>query len=433
MFTDIHLYWDVPGHLRNVPIIGPGGEMSSGAYEDFIPDARRFAWALFEVFKKGDGMGKPFIFPRPLVHITETFFQTPGHEDFLNHICDVAGDKGNTCFLFDRYGMIKASEACFLDDKNKKNHKMEASTPWKTRFSAIQNVTLNLPRLGYRADSDDNVLFALIANRMELMAKAHVQKRNFIEKLLNYGAEGPLAVLAMQQDGVPYLRMDHACYLIGVIGLNELVQIHKKKQLHESEESLQFGLKVISHMRDTAEKLGSKYGLNFILEQTPAESTAYRFARLDLKYFSPKAGHFVRGNLARGEVYYTNSTHLNVSASVAPMERVRQEGRFHPFIRGGAMTHVWLGDVCISKEELARFITAVFKETENDQLVFSPEFATCKICGETVSGRTEKCQLCGSQEMEGIARITQYFSRVSSWNKGKLAELRDRKRYQTIL
>jgi ribonucleoside-triphosphate reductase len=30
--------------------------------------------------------------------------------------------------------------------------------------------------------------------------------------------------------------------------------------------------------------------------------------------------------------------------------------------------------------------------------------------------------------VEGIARITQYFSRVSGWNKGKLAELKDRSR-----
>jgi ribonucleoside-triphosphate reductase len=64
--------------------------------------------------------------------------------------------------------------------------------------------------------------------------------------------------------------------------------------------------------------------------------------------------------------------------------------------------------------------------------VFSPEFVTCKICGETVRGRVEKCQSCGSEALEGIARITQYFSRISGWNKGKLAELRDRKRYNII-
>ena len=433
MFTDIHLYWNVPEHLRNAPIIGPGGELTGGNYEDFITDARRFAWALFEVFKKGDGTGKPFIYPRPLVHITEAFFQTPGYEDFLHHICDVAGEKGNTCFLFDRQRVIKAYECGVSIHEKKENLFEEAKTSWKLRCSAIQNVTLNLPRLGYRAEGEDDALFLLISERMELMAKAHIQKRDFIEKLLSYGDEGPLAVLAMSRDSLPYLRMEHACYLMGIVGLNELVQIHRGSQLHESEEALVFGLKVIAHMRDETRKLSQKYGLHFILEQTPAETTSHRFARLDLKYYSPKAGHFVRGNLARGEVYYTNSTHLNVSAATCPMERVEQEGRFHRFIRGGAVTHVWLGDTRPSKEELAKFIMKVFRDTENDQVVFSPEFTTCKLCEATFRNLREKCEFCGSEEMEGIARITQYFSRISGWNRGKLAELRDRKRYESVI
>jgi len=433
MFTDIHLYWDVPEHLRNVPVISPGGVCAGSNYEDFITDARRFAWAIFEVFKKGDGTGKPFIFPRPLVHISEEFFQSPGYEDFLNHICEVAGEKGNTCFVFDRHGVIKAYECGFSTSTKKENLIDETKTPWKMRCSAIQNVTLNLPRLGYKAQGEDDTLFSLITEGMKLMANAHIQKRDFIEKLLSYGDEGPLAVLAMNRDGLPYLRMDHACYLMGVVGLNELVQIHKGSQLHESEEALTFGLKVIGHMRDEAGKLSKKYGLHFILEQTPAETTAYRFARLDLKYFSPKAGHFVKGDLTRGEVYYTNSTHFSASAAVYPMERVSQEGRFHSFVKGGAVTHVWLSDVQPVKEDLAEFIKNVFRDTENDHVVFSPEFTTCKVCGETFRALRNKCEFCGSEEVEGIARITQYFSRISGWNKGKLAELRDRKRYDRVI
>ncbi|HYA14266.1 MAG TPA: anaerobic ribonucleoside-triphosphate reductase [Syntrophales bacterium] len=433
MFTDIHLYWDVPEHLRNVPIISPGGDFAGSTYEDFIDDARRFARAIFEVFKKGDGTGKPFIFPRPLVHISKEFFQSPGHEEFLDHICEVACEKGNTCFLFDRRGIIKAYECGFSALKEEDDLFEGTKTPWKTRCSTIQNVTLNLPRLGYKAQGEDNALFSLITEGMKLMAKAHIQKRDFIEKLLSYGDEGPLAVLAMNRDGLPYLRMDHACYLMGIVGLNELVQIHKGSQLHESEEALTFGLKVIGYMKNEAGKLGKKYGLHFILEQTPAETTAYRFARLDLKYFSPKAGHFVKGNLARGEVYYTNSSHFSVSAAVHPMERVRQEGRFHPFVRGGAVTHVWLGDMRPAGEELAEFIQNVFNDTENDQIVFSPEFTTCKVCGGTSRALKDKCEFCGSEEVEGIARITQYFSRISGWNKGKLAELKERKRCNSVI
>jgi len=432
MFTDIHLYWDVPEHLRGVPIIGPGGELTGSNYEDFTTDARRFAWAIFEVFMKGDGTGKPFIFPRPLVHITGDFFQTPGHEDFLNHICRVAVDKGNTCFLFDRDEMIKAYSCCLTATAKKGDMPAEEKMPWRMRCPALQNVTLNLPRLGYKAEGDENRLLPMLSDLMDVAAKAHVQKKNFIEKLLSHGDEGPLSMLAMKRDGYPYLRMDHACFLIGIVGLNELVQIHTGSQLHESEEALMFSLKLIAHMKDQTEKLSRKYGLNFILEQTPAETTAYRFARLDLRYYSPKAGHFVRGDISKGEVYYTNSTHLSSSASVDPIGRVRQEGRFHPLIKGGGVTQVWLGDVRPSSEELAGFITNVFRDTENDQVLFCPEFTTCRECGRTFRRLRDECQFCGSNDVEGIARITQYFSRISGWNRGKLAELRDRKKYEGI-
>ena len=432
MFTDIHLYWDVPEHLRGVPIIGPGGELTGSNYEDFTTDARRFAWAIFEVFMKGDGTGKPFIFPRPLVHITGDFFQTPGHEDFLNHICRVAVDKGNTCFLFDRDEMIKAYSCCLTATAKKGDMPAEEKMPWRMRCPALQNVTLNLPRLGYKAEGDENRLLPMLSDLMDVAAKAHVQKKDFIEKLLSHGDEGPLSMLAMKRDGYPYLRMDHACFLIGIVGLNELVQIHTGSQLHESEEALMFSLKLIAHMKDQTEKLSRKYGLNFILEQTPAETTAYRFARLDLRYYSPKAGHFVRGDISKGEVYYTNSTHLSSSASVDPIGRVRQEGRFHPLIKGGGVTQVWLGDVRPSSEELAGFITNVFRDTENDQVLFCPEFTTCRECGRTFRRLRDECQFCGSNDVEGIARITQYFSRISGWNRGKLAELRDRKKYEGI-
>ena len=66
-----------------------------------------------------------------------------------------------------------------------------------------------------------------------------------------------------------------------MVGLNEMVQFHTGEELHESDEALKFGLKVIAHMNLTAAKLGRKHNMRFVLEQTPAESTAYRFAKLD--------------------------------------------------------------------------------------------------------------------------------------------------------
>lgn len=428
MFTDIHLYWEVPNHFEAVPAIGPGGVYTGKCYSEYLPEAQQFVRAIFEVFKEGDATGKPFIFPRPLVHITEDFFRTAGHEEFLHLICEVAAEKGNTCFIFDRGGEVRRMAGCGCLGLTDEQIREEAKTPWRMRCSTIQNVTINLPRLGYKANGDQKLLLSMISEIVALAAKAHLQKKSFIEKLLSYGQDGPLSLLTMNRDGLPYMRMDRATYLIGMIGLNELVQIQTGKQLHESNEALEYGLKVIGHMKKEADKNSQRYKIPLLLEQTPAESTAYRFARLDLKHYSPLSGRYIKGELAKGNVYYSNSTHLNVSASLEPLERIKREGRFHSFIKGGAITHLWLGDKTPKKEEMASLIVRIFEETKNAQVDFSPEFTACTACGKTSRGLVEVCEYCGSKSVEDIAKITLYFSRVSGWNRGKLAELKDRNR-----
>ena len=427
IFSDINLYWEVPKHFENVPAIGPGGKYTGKTYAEYAELAQKFVWKLFDVYLEGDASGRPFFFPKPLVHITEKFFTTPGHRDFLNHICRVAAEKGNTYFVFDRGSTAKISECCRLSFKLEESDLRDAMTPWKMRYSALQNVTVNLPRLAYKANGDDTKLFQLIGNYLELAARAHGHKRNFLKKLLDHGTSGPLALLTMDPDGERYLRFDKASFLIGMVGLNEMVEYHTGQQLHESEEAVKFGLKVIAHMKLTGDKLSQREGLKLVLEQTPAESTAYRFAKLDDKMF-PQSRKVLKGNRETGEIYYTNSTLYNVGAEMNPIQRVVDEGMFHPLINAGSITHVWLGESQPSPESLAQFVVKTFKHSKNDQVAFSPEFTTCLSCNRTSRGLTDTCTYCGSTKTEGITRITGYFTKLSSWNKGKLGELKDRYR-----
>jgi ribonucleoside-triphosphate reductase len=308
----------------------------------------------------------------------------------------------------------------------------EAKTPWKMRFSAMQNITLNLPRLAFMSDRDDDKLFENITENLELAVKAHMQKKEFLSELLRLGNRGPLALLAMDLDGEPYYRIDKSTFLIGMVGLNEMVQYHTGKQLHESRDSIKFGLKVISHMKKEVERLGKEYKIKLPLEQTPAESTAYRFAKLDMKEFPLAASSVVKGNKSTGEVYYTNSTYLNVSSDISPIERVKIEGKFHPLIEAGALTHIWLGESKPSAESIANFVKKAFFHTENVQIAFSPEFTACLDCGKTERGLRDNCSKCQSPNVEGITRVTGFFSKISSWNKGKTGELKDRMKNQPL-
>jgi ribonucleoside-triphosphate reductase len=426
IFSDINIYWEVPRHFEAVPAIGPGGEYTGKTYGEYGAEARRFAWALFDVYKKGDSQGRPFFFPKPLVHITEKFFHTDGFADFLNHICEVASLKGNTYFVFDRGETAKISECCRLSFKLEKSDLEDAKEPWRMRYCALQNVTINLGRLGLEAGGDDTRLFKLLTERIGLAAQAHREKKAFIERLLSSGDKGPLGLLNMNLDGEPYLRLRRATCLIGMAGLNELVLAHKGEALHESEAAMKFGLKIIAHMNLTARRLSMRDKMRFVLEQTPAESTAYRFARLDLDAFPARARRIIRGNIDAGEVYYTNSTLFDVAAEVNPFDRVRLEGLFHPLIEAGSLTHIWLGDKQPDAGALSEFVTKIFHHTLNDQVAFSPEFTICNNCGRLARGLADICGFCKSEDVDFITRITGYFTRVSAWNKGKRAELKDR-------
>ncbi|MBN2538164.1 anaerobic ribonucleoside-triphosphate reductase [candidate division WOR-3 bacterium] len=426
IFSDINLYWEIPKHFEDVEAIGPGGEYTGKKYRDYLPEAQRFAWAMFDIYKEGDGSGRPFFFPKPLVHMTERFFQTPGWEDFLLHISDVAADKGNTYYVFDRGETAKVSECCRLSFKLDKSDLQDANTPWKMRYSALQNVTINLPRIAFLANRDDETLFRLLRRNLELAVKAHLQKKDFLDRLLALKGEGPLALLTMDLDGESYLRMHRATFLVGILGLNELVQYHLGKQLHESDEAFRFGLKVVAYMHLECHRLARENGdLHFVLEQTPAESTAYRFAGLDLAHYPEQAQQVVKGSIEERSAYYTNSTYLNVSEQVDPIERVYREGKFHDMIEAGALTHVWLADSRPPKESIAGFVKKTYHRSRNAQIAFSPEFTACR-CGRTTRGIVDVCPWCGSSEVDFITRVTGYFSRVSGWNKGKKAELLDR-------
>lgn len=425
IFSDVNLYWEVPKHFEDVDAIGPGGTYTGRKYKDYLPEAQRFVWAMFDIYKDGDGSGRPFFFPKPLVHMTERFFDTPGWQDFLLHISDVAAEKGNTYYVFDRGETAKISECCRLSFKLNQTDLQDARTPWKMRYSALQNVTLNLPRVAYKANHNDEQLFKLLRESLEIAVRAHLQKKTFLDKLLELGHNGPLALLTMDLDGESYLRMRRATFLIGVLGLNELVQYHVGRQLHESEAAFKLGLKVIAYLHLECHRLSREHELHFVIEQTPAESTAYRFARLDLAAFPDHAQQVVKGSIEDKSTYYTNSTYLNVAEAIDPIDRVYREGKFHDMIEAGALTHVWLADARPPKESVAAFVRKTYTTTRNAQVAFSPEFTTCR-CGRTTRGLVDTCPYCGSADVDFITRVTGYFSRVSGWNAGKRAELLDR-------
>jgi ribonucleoside-triphosphate reductase len=428
VFTDFNLYYNVPQHFADTPAIGPGGVYTGKTYAAYEKEAQGFLRAMFNVYLRGDATGKTFVFPKPLLHVNEDLFRTEGWEEFMDLACLVASRQGITYFVFDRGDEVTVSQCCRLKLKLSQDQLKETSTPERMRFSALQNVTINLPRMAYKARGNDQALFMELGKALEIVGKAHLQKRAFVTELMDLGAEGPLGLLTQNLDGAPYLKMDRLTYLAGVIGLNELVQVHIGSQLHESEDALRFGLKVISYMNLKCKEISERYDMNIVLEESPAESAGYRLAKLDMKYWPQLAGSVVKGDITGGNYYYTNSVHLAVDADCDYIERVEKQSRFHPLIEAGAIVHVWLGESEPDPQAIQSFVEKTFRSTQCAQIAFSPEFTVCEHCRKTTRGLKTQCPECGSLDVYGVTRIVGYFSKIETWNRSKVGELYDRVR-----
>jgi len=418
VFTSFDLYFEVPRHLRDFPAIGAGGKFTGKNYGEYAKQAQKFLCAIVEMYRQGCD-GRPFLFPKALLHITKESFSTEGFEEFFKTACEVAAEKGNINFVFDRQ-QVTVGE-CFRAAAD--------VVPFKQCSSCLQNVTLNLPRAGYRANGNTDLLSEFLASELELAARAHIQKMDFLKKLLAIGVQGPLSTLLFSNEGSAFFSTANALCLIGVLGLNELVQIMTGSELHETAEARQLGLEIVRLISKKCEELSLKYNMKFALEQSPAESTPLRFAKLDLKQFGESAQKSVRGDVGSGAVYYTNSTQYNVSADVAVFDKISEEGKYHPFF-AGALTNIYLGGMRPSAESIMELVRKSFFETDAAQLVFSPAFTVCNECGYVTRGFTDYCLSCEGEDVDRLARIAGSYSYTSSWNRGKLAELEDRRVYR---
>jgi len=185
---------------------------------------------------------------------------------------------------------------------------------------------------------------------------------------------------------------------------------------------------MVAFMKKKSEEEGKKVGIKLVLDQEPGESSVYKFARLDMQYFPKEAAKIVHGNKRRNEIYYSNSSQLDVMAEVDVMERIQKEGLYHTMMQGGALTHIWLGESRPNPVSMASLIKKVFDKTVNAQVAFSPDFTLCSKCGQTMRGMQDRCSHCKSCKVDWVTRITGYYSFVRQWNKGKVGELKDRYR-----
>ncbi|RDE12746.1 MAG: anaerobic ribonucleoside-triphosphate reductase, partial [Candidatus Thorarchaeota archaeon] len=341
IFSSVDLTPGIPKIMRNIPAVLPGGKMTEVTYGDFEDEARSFFNAFMEVMIKGDAKGKGFGFPKPNIVLRQEFMG-PEYDESWRLVAELTAKHGSPYFENYLNWRSKIEAGC----SSCCSHLWTASTPEELEeflsgnmvFGASQMVTPNFGRAAWLGRTDEAHFFEKIDEYVELSKQVILEKKRLMDKLI---ASGSVPFYTQPKpNGEPLIDMNKREFLLGTVGFDEMAEIMTGQHLHESE-GTRVGIKVLKHLKAKAAEFQKETGLHFGVTRTPAETAAGRLAAKDYKAY-PGIRKYLKGNDAN--VYYTNSTTLYVGADIPLTQRIKKEGMFHPYLDGGALTHVYLGE-----------------------------------------------------------------------------------------
>jgi ribonucleoside-triphosphate reductase len=277
---------------------------------------------------------------------------------------------------------------------------------------SIGVVTINMNRLGYEAKDKEDFLEKL-EHYMTLAKESLEIKRKVVEKNLKNG----LMPFTKRYLGT----FNNHFSTIGLCGMHECSLNFLGKGI-ETEEGKAFTIDVMNHMREKIRGFQNDTGSLYNLEATPAESTSYRFARLDKKMYP---NIITSGD---DEPFLTNSTQLPVGHTDDAIAAIEHQNEIQPLYTGGTMFHTFLGERMANGEACKRLVKKIAHNTRMPYFSITPTFSVCKTHGY-IKGEHFECPECGA-ETEVYSRIVGYFRPVKNWNKGKKEEYKFRKEFK---
>jgi len=453
VFSNIQLPMGVPKIWRDVPVV-MRGRVGPDTYGDYEDEVQLFFRAINEVALEGDYWGKPFNFPKNENYVSPEFFK-PEYDDLWLLVHEAVSKFGAPYFdnmlpAYRGYGNgISCYQCCayqFANTPETDEHfdeKLWFQDGMHFSMGGWQVVSINMPRLAYRANGDYDKLLDAAKENMRRAMGVFEAKRRWMDKTIGSGMV-PFATQTPRdprtgQKGPPAVDFSELVNVIGVVGINEMVQHFAGSQLHEADDAVRLAVRLLLDMEKYRKGLEMRSGWKVMLARTPAESTAQTFAVADLLHpeYGGKAREMVKGDLGQITgtprnrdlpVYYTNGTHTYVGAKVPLGKRIDVEHKFFPILSGGNIFHAWIGESASDPEALYKLTQRICRNSQIGYFSYTKDLTVCSQCQTTAAGMLSKCPTCGSENVRWWSRITGYYTDVTGWNEGKRQELMDRYR-----
>lgn len=422
-FSNITLDLKCPHTLADEHVI-IGGEPQVETYKEFQVEMDMFNKAFWEVMTEGDAAGRVFSFPVPAINITKnTDWKSPVMDAIMEASCKYGIPNFVNYVNSDLSPEDAVSMCCRLRldmrELRKRGGGLFGSNP---HTGSIGVVTINLPRLGYKSETEEE-FFAELGRISDLSMTSLELKRKVVEQQTERGLY-PYCKFYLQgiKDKQGGWWMNHF-NTIGIVGMHEcLLNFLGKNKGIETKEGHAFAVKVLNFLREKMMKYQEETGNIYNLEATPAEGVSPRLANIDKQRYPDI---ITSGN---GAPYYTNSTHLPVSFTDDFFKTVKMQDELQTLYTGGTTLHYFIGEKLEDIEVAKNLIQKIFNNSRIPFTSLTPTFSICREHGY-IKGEKWKCPTCKSKT-EVWSRVVGFLRPVSDFNAGKRAEYKERIKYK---
>jgi len=422
-FTNVTLDLTVPEYYKGQSII-IGGEAQESTYEDFQEEMDLFNKAFLQVMAEGDAGGRVFTFPIPTYNIIKGFdWENP----VLNDLWEMTAKYGVPYFSnfvnSDMSPEDARSMCCRLRIDNRELEKRGGGLFGSNPLTgSIGVVTINMPRIGYLSDNEDD-FFERLKNLMILSQKSLETKRKVLEKFTD-GDLYPYTKYYLRDIKKRFNEYwKNHFSTIGLLGMNEACHNFLGKSLAD-EQGRKFTIKVLDFMRDVLIDFQKETGNNYNLEATPAEGTSYSLAKIDKERYPDI---ITAGQKDEGQFFYTNSTQLPVNFTDDVFEALDLQDTIQQKYTGGTVFHVYAGERVTNWVSVKSLVRKICENYHLPYFTFTPTFSVCPAHGY-LNGEHGICPKCGA-ECEVYSRVVGYLRPVKQWNNGKQGEFKMRKAF----
>ena len=383
-FTNITMDLVCPDDLKNKKAI-VGGKEQDYTYGDCQKEMDVINKVFIELMIEGDANGRGFAYPIPTYNITKDFdwesenakllftmtaqYGTPNFQNFVNSDLNPSDVRSMCCRLqLDKRELRRRGGGLFGADEF---------------TGSIGVVTINLPQIGYLANSEEE-FYKRLDYLMDLAKESLCTKRKVIQKLYDGGL-------------FPYTRrylktLTNHFNTIGLCGMNECCQNFLGKEYDISTpKGKTFAENVLQHMRERMQDYQEETGDLFNLEATPAESTSYRLAKHDKEQFP----NIITSGTT--EPFYTNSSQLPVDYTADVLEALDHQESLQTKYTGGTMFHVYMGEALKDWKACADLVRTISHKYRIPFFTVSPTYSICKIHGY-IPGQQFECPKCKAEK-----------------------------------